>query len=195
MSGRLGNRNAAAPVLNAGINPRRMTTMRTHMTLMAAAVALALGFTCEANADEKASSVDAKARAITEASVREQAALELRGARLGGSSRAGFDSLAAVEGELESAIDAELESETEAEAQVEAEAQIEADVELEVDAEIESAVADEVEAAVDAVVEQAVEAEVEAAVAADVESAVDAAVESEVESQIESEVTALIRGR
>jgi hypothetical protein len=157
----LGNRKAAAAVLKAGSNPeRRMTDMRTHMTLMAAAVALTLGFACEANEDEKASSVDAKARAITEASVREQAVLELRGARLG------------ISSEIEADVELELDGAIESAIADEAAAAVDAVVEQSVEAEVEAAVAAEVASAVDS----AVESEVEAAVESEIESAVAALV-------------------
>src|ERR1700741_3881623 len=102
--------------------------MRTQTTLMATAIALALGFSSQANAEDKPSGVDAKARATIEASLREQTALELRSGRSRGLARADFDARLAVEGELESEID----SEAEAEIGAEAEAEIEADVDTEI---------------------------------------------------------------
>lgn len=174
--------------------------MRTHVTLVAAAVAFALGVVCDANAEDKASGIDAKLRSTTEASVREQTALELRGARLRGLARSDFDARVGVEGELDG--DAQLKNDTDAEIEAQTEAEVEAEVEAQIDVGVDlgvaTAVADEVEAAVDAVVEQTVEAEVQAAVEAEVESAIDSAVESEVdaavENEIESTVAALVGG-
>jgi hypothetical protein len=137
-----------------------MTTMRTYITVSAAAVAFALGFACEANGDEKAGGVDANARAITQASVREQAALELRGARLGVSSESAADVELEADGEIESAVADEVT------------AAVDAVIERSVEAEVEAAVAAEVASAVDS----AVEFEVEAAVESEIESAVAALV-------------------
>ena len=168
--------------------------MRTHVTLVAAAVVFALGVVCDASAEDKASGVDAKLRSTTEASVREQTVLELRGARLRGRARSDFDARVGAEGEVDGDVDAQLKNDTDAGIETETEADVEAQIDVGVDLGVATAVADEVEAAV----EQAVEAEIEAAVAAEVESAVDSAVESEVdaavENEIESTVAALVGG-
>jgi hypothetical protein len=164
--------------------------MRTHVTFVAAAVALALGIVCDANAQDKASGVDAKLRSTTEASVREQTALELRSARLRGLARSDFDARVGAEGELDGGVHAQLKNETEAEIEAQTEAEVEAGIDVGVDAEI-AAAADEVEAAVDAVIEQSVEAEVRGcsrgggrALSTRRWIRVDAAVESEIESTV-----------
>ena len=84
--------------------------MRIHLTLAAAACVFAL--TGDTSAEERTSSVDAKVRSTTEASMREQTALELRGARLRGLARADLDARVGAQGELETAADARLKNET-----------------------------------------------------------------------------------